>query len=252
MVEFNTIILKFGDQGEKTGWRYIDIPADIAQQLKPGNKKSFRVKGMLDGFAFAGIALMPMGDGNFIMALKADIRKAIHKREGAMLQVRLEVDNDYKVEMPVDLMECFDADPEAFAFFNSLIRSHRDYFIKWIDSAKTETTRIKRIVNTANATSRRMGYPKPLLMPPPRLLYAQVVKPRAHGRIVQVDNKVVFGDLQAMAEMLTYGVDLTAMTQGRGSFNMEMNHYDVVPAQLQDKIVEKARAARGDVKEEDE
>jgi len=33
-----------------------------------------------------------------------------------------------------------------------------------------------------------------------------------------------------MAEMLTYGVDLTAMTQGRGSFNMEMNHYDVVPA----------------------
>jgi len=42
------------------------------------------------------------------------------------------------------------------------------------------------------------------------------------------------------------------MTQGRGSFNMEMNHYDLVPAQLQDKIVEKARAARGDVKEEDE
>ena len=32
-----------------------------------------------------------------------------------------------------------------------------------------------------------------------------------------------------MAEMLTYGVDLTAMTQGRGSYNMEMPHYDVVP-----------------------
>lgn len=158
MVEFNTIILKFGDQGEKTGWRYIDIPADIAQQLKPDNKKSFRVKGMLDGFAFAGIALMPMGDGNFIMALKADIRKAIHKREGAMLQVWLEVDNDYKVEMPADLMECFDADPDAFIFFNSLIRSHRDYFIKWIDSAKTEATRVKRIVNTVNAASRQMGY----------------------------------------------------------------------------------------------
>jgi hypothetical protein len=33
---------------------------------------------------------------------------------------------------------------------------------------------------------------------------------------------------------------------------MEMSHYDVVPAMLQDKIVEKARAARGDVKEEEE
>ena len=49
----------------------------------------------------------------------------------------------------------------------------------------------------------RGRYPKPLLMPPPRLLYAQVVKTRAHGRIVQVDSKVVFGDLQAIAEMLT-------------------------------------------------
>ena len=75
------------------------------------------------------------------------------------------------------------------------------------------------------------------------------------GRIQGMDNKggntIVRAEVP-MAEMLTYGVDLTAMTQGRGSFNMEMNHYDVVPAQLQEKIVEKARAARGDVKEEDE
>jgi elongation factor G len=75
------------------------------------------------------------------------------------------------------------------------------------------------------------------------------------GRIQGMDNKggntIVRAEVP-MAEMLTYGVDLTAMTQGRGSFNMEMNHYDVVPVQLQDKIVEKARAARGDVKEEDE
>ena len=49
----------------------------------------------------------------------------------------------------------------------------------------------------------RGRYPKPLLLPPPGLLYAQVVKARDHGRIVQVDSKVVFGDLQAIAEMLT-------------------------------------------------
>jgi IS1 family transposase len=49
----------------------------------------------------------------------------------------------------------------------------------------------------------RGRHPKPLLMPPPELLYAQVVKTRAHGRIVQVDSKVVFGDLQAIAKQLT-------------------------------------------------
>jgi elongation factor G len=75
------------------------------------------------------------------------------------------------------------------------------------------------------------------------------------GRIQGMDNKggntVVKAEVP-MAEMLTYGVDLTSMTQGRGSFNMEMHHYDAVPTALQEKIVEKAKAARGEVKEEEE
>jgi len=158
MVEFNTLILQFAEQGEKTGWSYIEIPADIAQQLKPNNKKSFRVRGMLDGFAVNGMALMPMGKGNFIMALKAEVRKGIHKKAGAMLQVRLEEDLDYKVEVPDDLKECFDFEPEAWIFFNSLPKSHRDYFIKWIEGAKTNETRNKRIVNTVNAMLRKWPY----------------------------------------------------------------------------------------------
>ncbi len=75
------------------------------------------------------------------------------------------------------------------------------------------------------------------------------------GRIQGMDNKSGNTIVKAeapMAEMLTYGADLTSMTQGRGSFNMEMHHYDVVPAQLQEKIIEKAKALRGDVKEEEE
>jgi hypothetical protein len=151
-------MLQFAEQGEKTGWTYIEIPADIAQQLKAGNKKSFRVKGMLDALPVSGMALMPMGQGNFIMALKAEVRKGIHKRAGAMLQVRLEADNDFKVEMPGDLQECFDFEPEAFEFFNSLAKSHREYFIRWIDGAKTGETRARRIVNTVNAMTRKWSY----------------------------------------------------------------------------------------------
>jgi len=158
MVEFTTMILQFAEQGEKTGWSYIEIPADIAQQMKPGNKKSFRVRGMLDALPVRGMALMPMGEGNFIMALKAEVRKGIHKNAGAMLQVRLEPDDDFKIEMPADLQECFDFEPEALEFFNTLAKSHRDYFIKWIDSAKTSETRAKRIVNTINAMLRKWPY----------------------------------------------------------------------------------------------
>jgi len=75
------------------------------------------------------------------------------------------------------------------------------------------------------------------------------------GRIQGMDNKAGNTVVKAeapMAEMLTYGADLTSMTQGRGSFNMEMHHYDVVPSQLQEKIIEKAKALRGEVKEEEE
>jgi hypothetical protein len=158
MVEFTTIMLQFAEQGEKTGWTYIEIPADIAQQLKSDNKKSFRVKGMLDGLAVSGMALMPMGEGNFIMALKAEVRKGLHKNAGAMLHVSIEEDTEYKVEVPNDLQECFDFEPEALEFFNSLPKSHRDYFIKWIDQAKTNETRAKRIINTVNAMLRKWKY----------------------------------------------------------------------------------------------
>ena len=158
MVEFIATILKFADQGEKTGWTYIDVAADLAQQLKPGNKKSFRVKGFLDAHPFRGAALMPMGDGNFIMALNADMRKGMGKRHGAMVQVRLELDADFKIEVPPDLQECFEAEPAASNFFYSLTQGHREYFVKWIDSAKTQPTRDKRIVLTVNAMLNQWDY----------------------------------------------------------------------------------------------
>ena len=75
------------------------------------------------------------------------------------------------------------------------------------------------------------------------------------GRIQGMDNKAGNTLVKAevpMSEMLSYGADLTSMTQGRGSFNMEMHHYDIVPAQLQEKIIEKAKAARGGEAEEEE
>jgi elongation factor G len=44
-----------------------------------------------------------------------------------------------------------------------------------------------------------------------------------------------------MAEMLSYATTLTSITQGRGSFHMDMNHYDLVPQLLADKILAAAK-----------
>ena len=157
MIKFTTTIQKFTSQGEKTGWTYIVIPAELAQQLSPGNKKSFRVKGKLDKHSISGMALIPMGEGNFIMALKADLRKAIGKQKGATLQVALAVDTvPYQVNSL--LLHCLEDEPAAMQYFKSLTSSHQHYFSKWIESAKAEPTKTKRIAMAVNAMSKRMDF----------------------------------------------------------------------------------------------
>lgn len=160
-VQFTATIHKFEKQGEKTGWTYIEIPADMAQKIKPGNKKSFRVKGKLDNYKISGIALLPMGGGAFIMALNAVMRKGIHKRHGAMLKVQLQEDVN-PFEFNKDFMECLTDEPMAKSFFETLSGSHQRYFSKWIDSAKTEPTKTKRIAMAINALSKKWGYPEML------------------------------------------------------------------------------------------
>ena len=157
MVKFTTTILRFSEQGEKTGWTYIEIPADIAQKILPHNKRSFRVKGKIDAHTIKGVALMPMGGGNFIMPLNANMRKAIGKRKGTTVTAQLELD-DTPLAIDKDLMACMNDEPAAIKYFNSLPKSHQNYISNWIRSAKTEPTKTKRIAMAVSALSRNMGF----------------------------------------------------------------------------------------------
>lgn len=157
MIRYKTTILQFGEQGEKTGWTYIRIPAAFAQKLMPGNKRSFRVKGRLDDHAIKAMALIPMGEGDFIMALNAALRKAIRKRKGDALQVELEVDKKVIVP-PKDLLECLADEPRAREYFSTLPKSHQNYFGNWIKAAKTEETRARRIARVVDAMLKKQNY----------------------------------------------------------------------------------------------
>jgi hypothetical protein len=159
MVRFETALRKFDKQGEKTGWTYIEIPADIAAKIKPGEKKSYRVKGKLDNHTLTGVAMLPMGAGAFIIPVNGDMRKAIGKRHGAMVKVQLEEDKK-PFQFNKDFMDCLKDEPNAAQFFKTLSGSHQRYFSKWIDSAKTEPTRVKRIAQAVSALSKKMGYPE--------------------------------------------------------------------------------------------
>jgi len=63
------------------------------------------------------------------------------------------------------------------------------------------------------------------------------------GRVLGMDNagknQIVMANVP-MAEFLTYSPDLRSMTGGRGTYSMEFSHYDEVPSQLAEKIIEAA------------
>jgi elongation factor G len=60
------------------------------------------------------------------------------------------------------------------------------------------------------------------------------VEPRSKGQIIKVQ--------VPLAEVLKYAPDITSMTSGRGTFSMELSHYEEVPSHLTEKIVAAAKA----------
>jgi hypothetical protein len=163
MIQFNTILKKFNKQGEKTGWTYIEVPEKVASKIKPGFKKSYRVKGFLDNYKIERTSLLPMGSGAFIIHINAATSKILGKGKGAQIKVCLEEDKR-QVEINKTFLLCLADEPEALKFFNSLPGSHRNYFSKWIESAKTEATKEKRIARAVIALSRKMGYSEMIKM----------------------------------------------------------------------------------------
>lgn len=159
MIVFQSLIQRFDKKGEKTGWTFVEITAELAQKLKPENKKAFRVKGYLDKHAIAQVALIPMGDGSFILPLNQSMRKATRKKEGDKLSLKLEEDLS-AILLDPDFVMCLEDDEAAQGHFKTLTRSHQNYFSKWIASAKTEETKSKRIAMSLNALSKGWGYPE--------------------------------------------------------------------------------------------
>lgn len=157
MFSFKSIIQKFANKGEKTGWTYVDIPQDIILKLKLKNKKEFRIKGAMDDVVFERLAVYPIGEGNFIIAINAELRKKLGKKEGAVLSVKFELDKSEALQSQ-ELLDCLKDDKTALKQFNSLLLSHQNYFHRYIYTAKGADTKAGRIVNTINAMHKKMNF----------------------------------------------------------------------------------------------
>jgi len=69
------------------------------------------------------------------------------------------------------------------------------------------------------------------------------------GRVLGMEDRGAFKVIKAQvpySEILMYEPDLTSMTSGRGSYTMELSHYDEVPPHLAEKVIQQAKAQKGE------
>lgn len=139
----------------KGGWTYARVP-----EIKPDKHAHFgwvKVKGSIDGFEIKKYHLMPLGDGNLFLPVKAEIRKKIKKQEGDWVHVILYPDNEPQ-QAPQEMLDCLADEPKALKFFHSLNESEQKEYINWIYSARKEETKIERMAEAVTLLSKRKKY----------------------------------------------------------------------------------------------
>lgn len=127
----------------KGGWTYISLP-EIPKD-KEAAFGTVKVRGMIDGYELSDVNLMSFS-GVLIMAVRAEIRKAIGKEEGDYVHVKLYKDTGI-FQIPDDFKQRL-TDEGVFDIFKSYKKWEQRMCIKWIFSAKREETVKERITKT--------------------------------------------------------------------------------------------------------
>lgn len=148
IIDRQFLLRKYSGKG---GWTYAEI-----EEIPAKYKKAFgyvRVRGTIDGFEIKAFHLMPMKNGNMFLPVRAEIRKKIKKEEGQFVHVILFRD-DSPTEVPQELKDCLEQDPDALAFFNNISLGEQQAFVNWVYSAKNDETKVERIANMLDKLSR--------------------------------------------------------------------------------------------------
>jgi len=140
LVDKNYLLQKVPGKG---GWTYVVLP-----EIPQDRKVYFgwvKVRGTIDGFKISKYNLMPMGNGQLFLPVRAEIRKKIGKQAGDTVHVILYPDTE-PLEIPEEFLSCLQDEPAALSYFNTLTESKQLQYIKWIYSAKTDDTKVERLI----------------------------------------------------------------------------------------------------------
>jgi hypothetical protein len=135
---FEAALIKDDDSGGAG----IIIPFDVQEAF--GKKGRVPVRCTIDGYPYRG-SIFPYG-GTYYIGVVKKIRDAIGKTYGDTVNVVMEVDEEPRiVEVPEDLAQAMAASEKVKAAFDKLSYSHKREYVEWINEAKKEETRQRRI-----------------------------------------------------------------------------------------------------------
>jgi hypothetical protein len=136
------------------GGHFVEIPLDVPAVF--GAKRP-PVRGTVNGAPFR--SRVAVYGGRSLLGLNKELRAAAGGvGPGVTIVVELEVDEQPRVvELPDDLRAALD--DEQLAFFESLSFTHRREYVEWIEDAKRESTRSRRVERAAELLRERIRTP---------------------------------------------------------------------------------------------
>lgn len=132
----------------KGGWTYARVPEIAAD--KHAYFGWVRVNGTVDGEPLENYNLMPMGNGQLFLPVKAAIRKKIKKEAGDFIEVVLYAASEV-VAVPENLLVCLQDEPTAMKNFQALPKEEKIRLIKWVEAPASDKARIERLAQAVTA-----------------------------------------------------------------------------------------------------
>lgn len=128
---------------------YVIFPFDVKKEFGAARVK---IKATFDGVPYRG-SLVPMGinEGYPLLVLK-EIRKAINKSFGDVVNVVLEKDTEERtVEVPDELAKAFSKKKKLKDAFDKMAYTHRKEYVNYVVDAKKPETRLRRVEKVLTA-----------------------------------------------------------------------------------------------------
>jgi hypothetical protein len=138
--KFTAVIQNAGEGGA-----FVEVPFDVEEAF--GSKRP-KVKATIEGVSYRG-TLVRMGTECHLLIILKGIREQVGKTFGDEVKITVELDTEPRVvAIPKDLAGALKKDREAKIRFGKLSYTHQKEYVTWIEEAKKDETRQRRLAKT--------------------------------------------------------------------------------------------------------